>query len=64
MKDYKLRIVEKITKLDALSPLKTLSRGYSIIEKDNKLIKSINDLKDDDVMNLKLTDGNVNARVI
>ena len=64
MKDYKLRTVEKITKLDALSPLKTLSRGYSIIEKDNKLIKSINDLKVDDVINLKLTDGNVNARVI
>ena len=64
MKDYKLRTVEKITKLDALSPLKTLSRGYSIIEKDNKLIKSVNDLKIDDVVNLKLTDGNVNARVI
>ena len=34
-----------IAKLDALSPLKTLYRGYSITEKNNKVIKSKEELK-------------------
>ena len=36
----KTKYIELIAKLDALSPLKTLYRGYSITEKNNKVIKS------------------------
>ena len=39
-KEEKTKYIELISKLDALSPLKTLTRGYSIVETDNKIIKS------------------------
>ena len=64
MKDYKIRTVETITKLDAMSPLKTLTRGYSVVEKDNKLVKSIKDVKKDEVINIRLSDGKIDAKVI
>ena len=50
-----------VSKLDSLSPLKTLTRGYSIVQKDNKIIKSKEDLKNGDNIQLTLVDGNVNA---
>lgn len=46
-----------ITKLDALSPLKTLSRGYCITLKEGKIIKSAKDLEAGDKINLKYSDG-------
>lgn len=53
-----------ITKLDALSPLKTLARGYSIATKDNNVIKSVNDLKSGDKVNLRFSDGERNAEIL
>ena len=53
-----------VSRLDALSPLKTLSRGYAIIEKENNIVKSYNDLKDGDIVNLILTDGKKDAKII
>ena len=44
----KTKYIELIAKLDALSPLKTLYRGYSITEKNNKVIKSKEELKTND----------------
>ena len=54
----------KVLKLDALSPLKTLSRGYAIIEKGDKLIKTSKDLKKGDVVNLRLNDGKSKAQIL
>ena len=53
--------IELIAKLDALSPLKTLYRGYSIIEKDGKVVKSINELEKEQIINIRLSDGNKKA---
>ena len=54
-----------ISKLDALSPLKTLTRGYSIVEKDNNIIvKSANLLKSGDIVKMRFADGEKNAKVI
>lgn len=53
-----------VSKLDALSPLKTLSRGYAIIEKESDIVKSCNDLKDGDVVKLMLADGRKDAKII
>ena len=52
-----------ITKLDALSPLKTLARGYSITIKENKVIKSVKDLNVGDEIRLRFSDGQRNAKV-
>ena len=59
----KTKMFKLITKLYNLSPLKTLTRGYSIIEKDNKVIKSIKDLKLNDTIKIRLLDGNTNAKI-
>ena len=64
IRDNKIRMVEVITRLDMMSPLKTLSRGYGIIEKDKSVIKSIKDLKTDDIVQIRLTDGNVDAKIL
>ena len=48
-------------KLDALSPLKTLERGYGIIKLNDKAVTSIKDLKQDDLINIELKDGSKKA---
>ena len=61
---YKTRCVESITKIDTLSPLKTLTRGYSVVEnKDGKLIKTTKDVKPEDIINITVTDGKISAVV-
>ena len=60
-KDNQSAYVELLTKLDALSPLKTLTRGYSITEKDNKIIKSASELQKNDKVKLKFNDGEKEA---
>ena len=51
-------------RLDALSPLAVLSRGYSItMDKQSNILKSINELQVDDNINISLHDGNVNCTV-
>ena len=60
----KAEFAEKVAKLDALSPLKTLTRGYSITEKNGKIIKSKNDLSKDDEIQLKFFDGEKQAKII
>lgn len=60
----KKRYVELVAKLDTLSPLKTLMRGYSIAEKEGKIVKSIGELKKDDNIDIRLTDGKVQAKVL
>ena len=59
----KTNMIKLITKLDSLSPLKTLIRGYSIIEKDGKVVKSVNDLKMDDEISIRLLDGIAKAKI-
>lgn len=56
--------IELISKLDALSPLKTLTRGYCITEKDGKIVKYTKDLKSKDEIKLKLVDGEKQAIII
>ena len=56
-KDNQTKYVELVTKLDTLSPLKTLIRGYVLTEKDGNLIKSANELKQGDEVKLRFFDG-------
>jgi len=45
-------------KLNNLSPLKTLDRGYSILQDENdRTIKSVDQLKNGDLLNARLSDG-------
>lgn len=53
-----------ISKLEVLNPLNTLNRGYAMVKKDDKVISSINKIKEDDIVNISLKDGNVTSRII
>ena len=48
-----------IGKLDALSPLKVLSRGYGIPQKQGDVVKSVNDVEQGDEIKLRMSDGTV-----
>lgn len=52
-----------VSKLDTLSPLKVLSRGYTIANKDEKVVSTVNDIKAGDKLNLTLSDGVANCEV-
>ena len=63
-KEEETKYVELVSKLDALSPLKTLTRGFSITEKDNKIVKSVKDLSSGDKIDLRFVDGERQATVL
>jgi exodeoxyribonuclease VII large subunit len=53
-----------ISTLQALSPLKIMDRGYSLVYKDgNRLVKSIHHIKEDDSIQIQLTDGSLFCHV-
>lgn len=52
---------EKSAALDNLSPLKIMNRGYSLVYKDKKIIKSSSALKSGDKIDITLADGQVSA---
>ena len=52
-----------ILKIDTLSPMKTLARGYSITEKDGKMVKSAKELKSGDVISLRFADDSKEATI-
>ena len=59
IKDCKLVMAKNVSKLDALSPLKTLTRGYSIasLKESHKVIKSVKDVKNGDIVEVRVEDG-------
>ena len=61
---YRTRCIKSISMIDALSPLKTITRGYSVTEDINgKVIKKVSDVKPNDEIKITLTDGKINAIV-
>ena len=49
--------------LERLSPLNTLKRGYSLVSHEERLIKSKNQVKTGDVVEITVTDGSFKAKV-
>ena len=61
----KQKFVRLSSVLEAVSPLKVISKGYSAVFKDGgKLVKSVDDLSEGDEVSFKLTDGSINAKVV
>ena len=55
--------VNAISILDNISPLKVLSRGYSVVKTSDKTISSINDININDVIQVRVNDGKFYANV-
>lgn len=62
--DKRKKFVALAAALDAMSPLKVISRGYAIVEStDGELIRSIKDVRPDDKMRLLVRDGVIKCAV-
>ncbi len=62
--DCRKEFVEVATKIDSLSPMKTMARGYSIVEKDGKIVKKVDDVQKDDKLSIRLSDGQITTKVL
>ena len=62
--EKKNKYIELVTKLDSISPLKTLIRGYSLTEKDGQIIKRVSQIDKGDIITIKFSDGEKNAEVL
>lgn len=65
LKVNKNQLGTAMKQLDALSPLKVMSRGYSLVydEQEQHLIKSLNEIKLGDVVKIRVNDGQFEAQV-
>ncbi len=59
-KDFNLLVKS----LELLNPLGLLEKGYSVVSIDDKVINSIKKVKKEDTLNIRLKDGNINAKVM
>jgi len=64
LNDKKNQFILMKNTLEANNPLKIMDKGYSISSVDEKVIRSINDVKKNDVITTRLKDGNVISQVI
>lgn len=59
------RFLASAAKLDALSPLKVISRGYSLVQtEDGELIPSVKQTAVGETINILFRDGTANAQII
>lgn len=65
MKEKRMQLLASIRQLDALSPLKVMSRGYSLVydEQEKRLIKSVSDVQLGDLVKVKVADGQLECQV-
>ena len=58
-----LRFQRAAAKLDALSPLKVLSRGYAMVTREDAVVRSVTQLQPGDPVAVALSDGTVQCTV-
>ena len=61
-KNHELVLLANTLKL--VNPLNILDRGYSVVKKDNKVIKDIKDIKKEDNIDIRIKNGNIKAKVL
>lgn len=61
--EIKNSLDKRVHKIISLNPLETLKRGYSVVTKDNEIIRSIKNVKIEDEVAIKVTDGIIKGRV-
>jgi exodeoxyribonuclease VII large subunit len=57
------KLKHSMAMLDSLSPLKVVDRGYALVTKDSKVIKSVKEVKKGDVLNVQLSNGKMDVTV-
>lgn len=64
LKNKKQELSLYTEKLKVLNPLNIMEKGFSVVYKDDKIIKSEKELKEDDIVDIKFFDGNKKAKII
>lgn len=57
----RIKFTEKAVRINSLNPLDILSRGFATVKKNDKVIKSIDNLEINDEIDIRLTDGSLKA---
>lgn len=65
LKEHRLRLHGAMGRLDALSPLKVMSRGYSLVYNNDsgRLIKAVEETENGNIIQVRLTNGRLICRV-
>ncbi|WP_078413717.1 exodeoxyribonuclease VII large subunit [Priestia abyssalis] len=64
LKQHQMSFVSAASKLNTLSPLKTMERGYSLVyDADNQLVKSTKRVSTGDMIHVRLSDGDLQCEV-
>ena len=63
IKDKKIKFDLLVNTLKLVNPLGILDKGYSLVEVNNKIIKSSNDVKVSDMLSIRLHEGSIKAEV-
>ena len=64
IKDTRIQLVALAARLDNLSPLKTMMRGYSVVEDEQgNVVPSSQSLKENQAISIRMKDGRVEAKV-
>jgi len=63
LENKKRKFTDSVSRLDALSPLRTMSRGYGYLTENGKVLKTTNDLKLNQKVTIQLIDGTAKAKI-
>lgn len=63
LNEIKNSLDRRVHKVITLNPLETLKRGYSVVTKENEVIKSVKNIKIEDEIAIKVIDGIIKGRV-
>lgn len=64
LNDKNNKFINILNKLDALNPINTIKRGYSITKSKDKVITSINSVSENDIITTDLVDGVITSKVV
>ena len=60
----RMDLVNNAARLDSLSPLKVLARGYSVVKKDDITITKSEQILPNDTLNIKFSEGSAKCTVL
>ncbi|MBO2945110.1 exodeoxyribonuclease VII large subunit [Paenibacillus sp. F411] len=65
LRSKRQELLSRIRHLDALSPLKVMSRGYSLVydEHESRLIKKTSEVQPGDLVQVKVSDGSLQCQI-
>jgi exodeoxyribonuclease VII large subunit len=64
LRDARASLAPVTAKLEQLSPLTILERGYAIVERDGRIVKSAEDAPVDSTVRMRVAKGQLNAKII